>query len=323
MFSGRKNSKRNLSSDNSFEKGENNGTVKKAVTKPDPKRTKASQNKEIEIEKQQTVKDLFSQAATASASASYAPPDYNMQSVIEQLEIINQKLITKDDLREHLEETKNKIIQSMTETIEKLEARVLTLEIEKDNLEKKLKFLNVKCEQSEEVAKLATYKSELAMRRLNDLEQHGRKDSVRMFGVRDLNQQETAEKTVDVVVDVLSRINLKISKNDISIAHRLGRFVQNKPRPIIVKFKSRIHKNQVLYQRRKLKGTGMGISEDLTSKNYEYLQKLQHHKDVETAWTRDANFFVKMKESGQIKKIDPFEFLAEKTSFESDTVTED
>ena len=43
-----------------------------------------------------------------------------------------------------------------------------------------------------------------------------------MFGVRDLNKQETAEKTVNIVVDVLSSIDVQITKNDISIAHRLG-----------------------------------------------------------------------------------------------------
>ena len=67
----------------------------------------------------------------------------------------------------------------------------------------------------------------------------------------------------------------------------------------------------------------MGISEDLTVKNHEYLHKLQQHKDVEAAWMRDTKFFVKMKESGHIKKVDPFEFLNEKTTFETDTETDD
>ena len=84
------------------------------------------------------------------------------------------------------------------------------------------------------------------MRHLNDLEQHSRKDSVRMFGVRDLNKQETAEKTVDVVVDVLSSIDVQITQNDISIAHRLGTFTESKAWPIIVKFKSWLHQNQAL-----------------------------------------------------------------------------
>ena len=319
MSSSRANQKRNLSSDNSFETGENKGrpTVKKPVTKSDPKRSKPNQGKEME--KQQTMTELFSQDATASN----ALPDYDLKFIIEQLGIINKKLMSKEDLKQQLEEMKNELIQSMTETIEKLESRVLTLEMEKDKLEKTIKIANAKCEQSEAIAKLAVYKSELAMRRLNDLEQHSRKDLVRMFGVRDLNKQETAEKTVNVVVDVLSSIDVQITKNDISIAHRLGKFTENKARPIIVKFKSRLQKNQALYQRRKLKGTGMGISEDLTVKNHEYLHKLQQHKDVEAAWTRDTNFFVKIKESGHIKKVDPFEFLNEKTTFETDTETDD
>ena len=40
MSSSRANQKRNLSSDNSFEMGENKGTMKKLVTKTDPKSVK-------------------------------------------------------------------------------------------------------------------------------------------------------------------------------------------------------------------------------------------------------------------------------------------
>ena len=85
MSSSRANQKRNLSSDNSFETGENKGTVKKPVTKPDPKRSKHNQGKEME--KQQTMTELFSQDATASNVL----PDYDLQFNIEQLGIIIKK----------------------------------------------------------------------------------------------------------------------------------------------------------------------------------------------------------------------------------------
>ena len=65
------------------------------------------------------------------------------------------------------------------------------------------------------------------MRKLNDLEQHSRKDNVSMFGVSDPNKLETAENTVDVV-KVLRGIDVAIGKNDIHITHRLGLYAEKK-----------------------------------------------------------------------------------------------
>ena len=48
------------------------------------------------------------------------------------------------------------------------------------------------------------------MRKLNDLEQHLRKDNVLMFGVSDVNKLETAENTVDVVVKVGYSVELML-----------------------------------------------------------------------------------------------------------------
>ena len=62
-----------------------------------------------------------------------------------------------------------------------------------------------------------------------------------------------------------------------------------------MKFKSWVHKNQAIYYQRKLKGSGIGISEDLTTINRDYLTKLQQHSDVESVWTRATHFFVKLK----------------------------
>ena len=116
----------------------------------------------------------------------------------------------------------------MTETIEKLESRVLTLEIENDTLKKQLQKVKSTFKQSESLANLAVYKNGLTMRKLNDLEQHSRKDNVRMFGVSDPNKLETAENTANVVVKVVRGIDVATDTNDIHIAHRLGPFAGNK-----------------------------------------------------------------------------------------------
>ena len=99
---------------------------------------------------------------------------------------------------------------------------------------------------------------------------------------------------------VFAKIGADVKRSDIIIAHRVGRFEQGKYRPIIVRFTSNIHKDTVIYQRRKLKGTGIGISEDLTAKNMAYLKKLQVDERVSAAWTKDTKFFIKLKRNDKV-----------------------
>ena len=91
-----------------------------------------------------------------------------------------------------------------------------------------------------------------------------------------------------------------------------------KTRPIIVKFVSNIHKREAIFHRRKLRGTGLGISEDLTAKNMQYLNKLQEHETVAAAWTKDTKFYVKLKGNDKIMRVEPAAFLHDEMD-DSDT----
>ena len=55
--------------------------------------------------------------------------------------------------------------------------------------------------------------------------------------------------------------------------------------------------------RRKLKGTGKGISKDLTKENYIFWQQVKTHDNIEAVWTRDGIVFAKLKSNGRIKNI--------------------
>ena len=130
MSSVGKNSKRNLSSDTSFEKAE----MMKTGVKTDQKRTKTNQGQDVD--KLQTTIQFSHDSILQSTVRSSQDPD--MKYVNEQLTTISQTFITKDELKQQLDENKQQIIQHMTETIEKRESRVLTLEIENDTLKKKV-----------------------------------------------------------------------------------------------------------------------------------------------------------------------------------------
>ena len=60
---------------------------------------------------------------------------------------------------------------------------------------------------------------------LNDLEQYTRKNSVRLFGIKESDDEESVEKkAIEVFKESL---NLDVGENRIEIAHRAGKFRQD------------------------------------------------------------------------------------------------
>ena len=116
------------------------------------------------------------------------------------------------------------------------------------------------------------------------------------------------------MMGVLAKIGADVKRSDIVIAHRVGRFQQGRYQPIIVRFTSKIHKNKVIYQHCKLKGIGIDISNDLTTKNMAYLKKHQVDERVSAAWTKDTKCFVKLKHNDKVLREEPVVFLNDRIS---------
>src|SRR5690606_1277110 len=90
-------------------------------------------------------------------------------------------------------------------------------------------------------------------RKLDSLEQYESLDSVRINGVEEGKNEDTA----DVVSKMMKRdLKVKIEKSDINIAHRLGPAKNDSehPRAIIVKFLRRSQRLEILQNRKTLKG---------------------------------------------------------------------
>ena len=177
------------------------------------------------------------------------------------------------------------------------------MEIENENLKKENARLKKESVEIKDEIKGANISAKIALIRTNNLEQHTRKDNIRLFGIRDNNKHETVEETTEKTVEVLNKIGMNITNADISIAHRLGSFDSSRNRAIIAKFIKRTHKSEALQNRRKLKGTGIGLSEDLTKENYSRLRDVKSHENVESAWTKDGVVFAKLKSDVQPKRI--------------------
>ena len=106
---------------------------------------------------------------------------------------------------------------------------------------------------------------------IDELEQYGRRNAVRVFGIPEIKRNKKDgpvkfENTDALVLNVFkNKLNLNLSYHDISRSHRVGKPRDGRPRPIIVKFVSYRRKREVFSCKKKLKGTDLTITEDLTA----------------------------------------------------------
>lgn len=133
---------------------------------------------------------------------------------------------------------------------------------------------------------------ERLLERTDELEQYQRRNNVRIFGI-----EETAGENTDQIVAELCRGKLGVVDLTVEAlcrTHRVGRPPKPGPngekrhRPIIVRFTSYRDRRLVYESKKKLKGTGIIIREDLTARRLELLQRATAVHGVRSTWTQDG-----------------------------------
>ena len=101
-----------------------------------------------------------------------------------------------------------------------------------------------------------------------------------------LNQRKTPEK----LCWKYSTTDVRVTPQCIDRSHRLGRQQPStdKPRPVIVKFMSYETRRQVFSAKRRLKGCKAVITENLTKRRTEMLNRTRTQPGVKCAWTTDG-----------------------------------
>ena len=115
-------------------------------------------------------------------------------------------------------------------------------------------WLRHQLEAKDEATKKLTKQNQDLEARIDDLEQHGHRGSIRVFGVLEDLPGTTDDKILSICNENL-QLDPKLSIEDIEVSHRLGnepsqlceRETRSDPkRPIIVKFSSRRTKGRVI-----------------------------------------------------------------------------
>ena len=125
---------------------------------------------------------------------------------------------------------------------------------------------------------------------LDKQEQYSRKSSVRILGVKE-GKDECVEDVF--IACVKEQIGVSVDKHDIDIVHRVGRFEEGKPRPILIKFLSHKTKEVVMRKKKEAKDRAKDVKivEDLANgirKIYTFLNANRRDLKLEYVWTIDG-----------------------------------
>ena len=160
-----------------------------------------------------------------------------LKKISEQQQVVNSKLcesLSKDDFKNQLEIMKTEIIAKFYEKVQKMEGKIFQLKKENEKLKIENTKLTKRIETTEQKAKECDFSAKLALTHTNNLEQYTRKDSIRIFGIPDENKDERYDITFNKSLNLLETTDIDIAISDVSIAHRLGIFQPDRPRPIIL-----------------------------------------------------------------------------------------
>ncbi|XP_077500060.1 uncharacterized protein LOC144110860 [Amblyomma americanum] len=127
---------------------------------------------------------------------------------------------------------------------------------------------------TQEVSEAVQNEAEAFHKRLDDLEDRSRRDNLLFHGLPD-TQNETWDESEKLVREkLLSEMDLELPSEAIARAHRLGKFSNDKCRPVIIKFTNFKIREAVFTDQSKMKNAGLKVTEDfcLSTRNAHCLE---------------------------------------------------
>ncbi|KAK1906207.1 Glutamyl-tRNA reductase [Dissostichus eleginoides] len=163
-------------------------------------------------------------------------------------------------------------------------------------------------------------------RRIEELEQHTRKEDVIVTGLKIIKPYSQVVKgdsapstdrdghdSVETqVLEALNDRGVYLKSEEIEICHTLGKPSESGFQRVIIKLVSRKTKVRMMINAKKLKGTGIYINEQLTKSNTDIARTardLRKRNKIEATWTRDCKIFIKTNE-GKVSIVKDSEDLS-------------
>lgn len=154
-----------------------------------------------------------------------------------------------------------------------------------ERLEKSINFNTEVVEDLRKELGLRDKKIHEMQENIQELEQYQRRNSLRIFGVPEKENENTDSLALEMFKN---KLGVNLSTRDICRSHRVGHKKSSGTRPIIVKFTSYRSRAEVFARKRKLKNSGIVLREDLCAARLQLLKKAIQKFDPNSVYTRDG-----------------------------------
>ncbi|KAK3921113.1 Protein unc-13-like protein C [Frankliniella fusca] len=203
-----------------------------------------------------------------------------------------QKLtdLSVDDLQELIAQSVGEALKPLQSSVTKIQKELSSLRQQVDTMKEELVSKDAEIVQLKTVVKDG----------LDEREQYSRRKNLRIFGIEETDREDTDK----LVIDLADKIGVSLQNSHIDRSHRVGKVGEN-PRPIIVRFVSYAERREVFTSKKKLRGTGIIVREDLTKLRLDLLKKAVSKYSPKAVWTSDGTILV------NIGKTRPFRVKTE------------
>lgn len=127
---------------------------------------------------------------------------------------------------------------------------------------------------------------ECLAREIDRVEMVRRRKVLLFHGVGEERSEDATARITSLVAEHLDLPNF--STSCIKFCHRLGRPMNNKPRPIVVKFSDTVMRDKLWFAKTKFKGTGVTESEFLTRTRHNVFMEARKRFGIGKCWTREG-----------------------------------
>lgn len=132
---------------------------------------------------------------------------------------------------------------------------------------------------------------ELLSNNIDRLETRSRRKILLVHGLPE-SANENVTRSVTEVIQSRLKIN-ECTVSDIKRCHRMGRpTAPHKPRPILVKFHDVVLRDKTWFNKTKLKGSGITLSEFLTKARHEVFMAAREKFGVTNCWTKEGSVYI-------------------------------
>lgn len=219
---------------------------------------------------------------------------------------------------------KSKINAALDEEIEEIKKSLDYMSGEITTISKQQKMILDMMGEIKELKKQCAEKDKMVALlecRVADLEQYSRINDVVVSGmqtkprtyaraVSTAASSELTEPDQDSIEQQVTAFfnskGISVNNNDIEACHPLPQRNKADKPVIIIRFTNRKHKNVLLRQGRKLKGSGVYVNEHLTKKNGDIARKarfLRKQGKIQSTWTANCKVCIKLNGSPEEAKV--------------------